>query len=269
MEIQPQPQVFDVDETNFEELVLKGSSERVIVADFWAPWCGPCKTLGPVLEEVVSELGPGIALAKINVDDNQQLAAAFKVQGIPAVKIVKDGQLAQEFTGALPKDQIDAILQSPISNLELLMVLSLRGVIFGFIQFIFAILVTCALNHEYLGTLSVLMIIIQIMAVILFFSIFGILMGLLISHRTIFIQFSLALFVIITLGMGSFIPISSYPESYVTIINNIPLITVLQNIQSIIIHQTIQWTSFFLTFILTILLFFITLIISNKTLRNI
>ena len=116
MEIQPQPQVFDVDETNFEELVLKGSSERVIVADFWAPWCGPCKTLGPVLEEVVSELGPGIALAKINVDDNQQLAAAFKVQGIPAVKIVKDGQLAQEFTGALPKDQIDAILRPLVDD---------------------------------------------------------------------------------------------------------------------------------------------------------
>ena len=116
MDIQPQPQVFDVDETNFEELVLKGSSERVIVVDFWAPWCGPCKTLGPVLEEVVSELGPGIALAKINVDDNQQLAAAFKVQGIPAVKIVKDGQLAQEFTGALPKEQIDAILRPLVDD---------------------------------------------------------------------------------------------------------------------------------------------------------
>ena len=116
MDIQPQPQVFDVDETNFEELVIKGSSERVIVVDFWAPWCGPCKTLGPVLEEVVSELGPGIALAKINVDDNQQLAQAFKVQGIPAVKIVKDGQLAQEFTGALPKDQIDAILRPLVGD---------------------------------------------------------------------------------------------------------------------------------------------------------
>ena len=102
MEIQPQPQIFDVDEQNFEELVLKGSQERVVVVDFWAPWCEPCKVLGPVLEEVVTELGAGIALAKVNVDDHQPLAMAFRVQGIPAVKIVTNGQMAQEFTGALP-----------------------------------------------------------------------------------------------------------------------------------------------------------------------
>ena len=165
--------------------------------------------------------------------------------------------------------QIDAILQAPISNLELLTVLSLRGVIFGFIQFIFAILITCALNHEYLGTLSVLMIVIQIMAVILFFSIFGILMGLLISHRTIFIQFSLALFIVMSLGIGAFIPISNYPESYLSIVNKIPLMIVLQNMQSIIVHQSIQWLSFFLSLALTTLLFFISLIISKKVFRSI
>jgi len=165
--------------------------------------------------------------------------------------------------------QIDTILQSPISNLDLLTALSLRGVIFGFIQFIFAILVTCALNHEYLGTLSVLMIITQIMAVILFFSIFGILMGLLISHRTIFIQFSLALFIVISLGIGAFIPISSYPESYLAIVNKLPLMIIVQNLQSIIIHQNIQWISFFLSLVLTLLLFIITLIISKKVFRSI
>ncbi|MFL2541317.1 MAG: thioredoxin [Candidatus Latescibacterota bacterium] len=116
MDIQPQAQVFDVNEQNFEELVLQGSTQRVIVVDFWAPWCEPCKNLGPVLEEVVAELGPGIALAKINVDENQQLAAAFRVQGIPAVKIVKDGQMAQEFTGALPKDQIESILRPLVDD---------------------------------------------------------------------------------------------------------------------------------------------------------
>jgi putative thioredoxin len=119
MEIQPQPQIFDVDEQNFEELVLKGSQERVVVVDFWAPWCEPCKVLGPVLEEVVTELGDGIALAKVNVDDNQQLAMAFRVQGIPAVKIVADGQLAQEFTGALPKEQIEAILRPLVPDAPL------------------------------------------------------------------------------------------------------------------------------------------------------
>ena len=65
MDIQPQAQVFDVNEQNFEELVLQGSTQRVIVVDFWAPWCEPCKTLGPVLEKVVAELGPGIALRRL------------------------------------------------------------------------------------------------------------------------------------------------------------------------------------------------------------
>ena len=116
MEIQPQPQIFDVDEQNFEELVIQDSLERVIVVDFWAPWCGPCKTLGPILEDVVAALGPGVALAKVNVDENQRLAMAFRVQGIPAVKIVKNGQLAQEFTGALPREQIEAILRPLVSD---------------------------------------------------------------------------------------------------------------------------------------------------------
>lgn len=104
-------QVFDVTRENFEELVLQGSRERVIVVDLWAPWCAPCRTLGPVLEEVVTELGPGIALARVNVDENRELAMAFRVQGIPAVKVIKDGQLVQEFTGAQPKQQVRALLE--------------------------------------------------------------------------------------------------------------------------------------------------------------
>ena len=96
--------------------------------------------------------------------------------------------------------QIDIILQSPISNFEILLVLSLRGIIFGFIQFIFAILITCTLNHEYLGTLSTLMTMIQVMAVILFFSVLGILLGILIPNRIICIQISMALFIIISMG---------------------------------------------------------------------
>ena len=94
-------QIFDVEAATFEEVVIKGSSERVIVVDFWAPWCGPCKTLGPVLEEVVTALGPGAALAKVNVDENQELAMAFRVQGIPA---------------ALPKEQIEALLRKHVTD---------------------------------------------------------------------------------------------------------------------------------------------------------
>ena len=165
--------------------------------------------------------------------------------------------------------QIDAILQSPISNFELLMVLLLRGVIFGFIQFSIAILITCTLNHEYLGLLSIIMIIIQILAVLLFFSVLGMFMGLVIANQIIFIQLSLALFIIISIGIGAFIPISSYPASYLAIVNKIPLMIIVQNLQSIIIHHNVQWGSFFLTLIITTLLFYISLIISNKVFRNI
>tara|TARA_B100000902_G_scaffold368919_1_gene392681 strand:+ start:2172 stop:3053 length:882 start_codon:yes stop_codon:yes gene_type:complete len=112
MELDPKTdQIFDVDESNFEELVIKESENRVVVVDFWAPWCGPCKTLGPDIEAAVRGLGSGIALAKVNVDENQQLAAMFRVQSIPAVKILHQGKLVQEFTGALPKDQIDELLR--------------------------------------------------------------------------------------------------------------------------------------------------------------
>ncbi len=109
-------QIFDVGQADFEDAVLKASHERAIVVDLWAPWCGPCRTLGPILEEVVTSLGDGVALAKLNVDENQELAAAFRVQGIPAVKIFKDGQIVQEFTGALPQAQIEAILRPLIST---------------------------------------------------------------------------------------------------------------------------------------------------------
>ena len=111
-------QIFDVDQSNFEEHVLKASHQRVIVVDLWAPWCGPCRTLGPILEEVVTSLGEGAALAKVNVDENQELAAAFRVQGIPAVKIFKEGQLVEEFTGALPQPQIEALLRPLITTAE-------------------------------------------------------------------------------------------------------------------------------------------------------
>ena len=111
MEMQTNPQVVEVDDSNFESVVIQGSQERLVVVDFWAPWCGPCRTLGPILTEVVTSLGSGVVLAKINVDDNQQLAMAFGVQGIPAVKIVQDGQLVKEFTGALPKEEIEEILR--------------------------------------------------------------------------------------------------------------------------------------------------------------
>lgn len=117
MEVQPPSgNIIDVDSSSFEQVVLKGSQGKTIVVDFWAPWCEPCKTLTPILEDVVTQLGANVVLAKVNVDENQDLAMALRVQSIPAVKIVKDGQLVDEFTGAVPREQIEQMLRKHVPD---------------------------------------------------------------------------------------------------------------------------------------------------------
>jgi putative thioredoxin len=92
----------DVGEADFAEVVLARSKERPVVVDFWAPWCGPCRVLGPILEKEVAALDGRVSMVKVNTDQNPRLATQFHIQGIPAVKAFRDGQVVAEFVGAQP-----------------------------------------------------------------------------------------------------------------------------------------------------------------------
>lgn len=98
--------VKDSDTDGFMRDVIEASREVPVIVDFWAPWCGPCKTLGPMLEKLVRQSGGKVRMVKINVDENQQLAGQFRVQSIPAVYAFKDGRPVDGFMGALPESQL-------------------------------------------------------------------------------------------------------------------------------------------------------------------
>ncbi|HNA29494.1 MAG TPA: co-chaperone YbbN [Thiobacillaceae bacterium] len=113
---------FDIDASNFEQIVFENSKHTPVVMDFWAEWCGPCKTLKPLLEKLAEEYQGKFILAKINADHHQELAAQFGVRGIPSVKAVYNGEIVEEFSGAIPEAQLraflDRIIPSPAEELR-------------------------------------------------------------------------------------------------------------------------------------------------------
>lgn len=102
--------VFDVTTANFEDAVIKASLTTPILVDFWASWCEPCKALSPLLDKLAAEYNGAFALAKVDVDAEQQIAAMFGIRSIPTVMLVKDGQVLDGFAGALPEGQLREFL---------------------------------------------------------------------------------------------------------------------------------------------------------------
>lgn len=103
-----QPWIVSVTTMNFQRDVLDQSRNVPVVIDFWAPWCGPCRMLGPILEKIAREKNGAFVLAQINTDESPDLAAAFGVEGIPAVFAMRDGRITDHFVGALPEKELRA-----------------------------------------------------------------------------------------------------------------------------------------------------------------
>lgn len=94
----------EVTDANFKQEVL--DTDQIVLVDFWAPWCGPCQMMGPILEELSQDLDDGFKIAKLNVDENPNIAGSYGIMSIPALKIFKEGKVVKEFVGVQDKSSL-------------------------------------------------------------------------------------------------------------------------------------------------------------------
>ena len=108
--------ILEINEENFEAEVINASNDSLILVDFWAPWCGPCKQLTPILEKVISNSNNKAKLVKINIDENKNIAAQLRIQSIPTVFFFKDGQPIDAFQGVLAEKKIIEIIEKHLNE---------------------------------------------------------------------------------------------------------------------------------------------------------
>jgi thioredoxin 1 len=104
--------VMIISKDNFEDEVLK--SDKVVLVDFWAPWCGPCRAVGPIVDELADEYEGKAKISKLNVDDEDELAAKFRVMSIPTIMIFKDGEVVEKVIGARTKTELTSLIDKHI-----------------------------------------------------------------------------------------------------------------------------------------------------------
>ena len=100
--------IIELDSSNFESTISDTSVP--VVVDFWAPWCGPCKSIAPILEELASELGESVKISKVNVDNNSEIATKYEIRAIPTILVFKNGEIAETIVGLTSKDDLKAKL---------------------------------------------------------------------------------------------------------------------------------------------------------------
>ena len=108
--------IIEINENDFNEKVIEASKSTLLIVDFWAPWCGPCKQLTPILEKIIQKAGSKVILAKLNIDENQQIAAQLRIQSIPAVFAFKNGQPVDAFQGVIPENKIIEFIEKSLGE---------------------------------------------------------------------------------------------------------------------------------------------------------